>query len=135
MESNDLSEGEELSREACFEKFYTSFKYHLVDDQQKKEQFKSLIKYMISHGVIRAKMYEDGKVVYSCNKNLITKSEFYCLMANVYVHFFGTSLAMKMFIIIFCGLFDHNEKEIRSVYVTMRRYRNKEIPVSYTKFF
>ena len=135
MESNDLSEGEELSREACYRNFYISFKYHLVDDHQKKEQFKSLIKYMINHDVIRAEKYEQGKVVYSYNKNLITKSEFYCLMANVYVHVFGTSLAMKMFIIIVCALFDHDETKRESIYMAIKRHKNNKIPVPYTNFF
>ena len=66
---------------------------------------------------------------------LCSTSDFYSLIANIYVHFFGTSMAMKMFINIGCALFDHDEKEHRSIYVTMRRYRYKELPASYTKYF
>ena len=135
MESNDLSEGEELSREMCFKHLCITFKYYLTNDPEKNQKFRSLIEHIVNKGVIQAVMIDKVKVVFFYNKNLITKSDFYSLIANIYVHFFGTSMAMKMFINIGCALFDHDEKEHRSIYVTMRRYRYKELPASYTKYF
>ena len=135
MENNYLSEGEELSKETCFKHLYITFKLHLATDPDKKEKFRQLTEYMINENIVGAVKNSKGKVVFFYNKNLITKREFYCLLANVYVRFFGTSLAMKMYVSIGCALFDHDIKELRSIYVTMRRYRYKEPPELYTKYF
>jgi len=135
MENNYLSEGEELSKETCFKHLYITFKLHLATDPDKKEKFRLLTEYMINENIVGAVKNSKGKVVFFYNKKLITKREFYCLLANVYVRFFGTSLAMKMYVSIGCALFDHDIKELRSIYVTMRRYRYKEPPELYTKYF
>jgi len=135
MENNYLSEGEELSKETCFKHLYITFKLHLATDPDKNEKFRLLTEYMINENIVGAVKNSKGKVVFFYNKNLITKREFYCLLANVYVRFFGTSLAMKMYVSIGCALFDHDIKELRSIYVTMRRYRYKEPPELYTKYF
>ena len=135
MENNYLFEGEPLSKETCFKHLYITFKLHLATDPDKNEKFRLLTEYMINENIVGAVKNSKGKVVFFYNKNLITKREFYCLLANVYVRFFGTSLAMKMYVSIGCGLFDHDIKELRSIYVTMRRYRYKEPPELYTKYF
>ena len=135
MENNYLSEGEGLSKETCFKHLYITFKLHLATDPDKNEKFRLLTEYMINENIVGAVKNSKGKVVFFYNKNLITKREFYCLLANVYVRFFGTSLAMKMYVSIGCALFDHDIKELRSIYVTMRRYRYKEPPELYTKYF
>jgi hypothetical protein len=135
MENNYLFEGEPLSKETCFKHLYITFKLHLATDPDKNEKFRLLTEYMINENIVGAVKNSKGKVVFFYNKNLITKREFYCLLANVYVRFFGTSLAMKMYVSIGCALFDHDIKELRSIYVTMRRYRYKEPPELYTKYF
>ncbi len=135
MENNNLSEGEELSKETCFKHLCITFKTYLANNPEKNEKFRLLTEYMVNEDIVGAVKNSKGKMVFFYNKNLITKKEFYCLMANIYVRFFGTSLAMKMYVCIGCGLFDHDTKDLRSIYVTMRRYRYKEPPELYTKYF
>jgi hypothetical protein len=135
MESNNLCGGEELSMETCFKHLYITFKSYLVTDPEKDEKFRLLTGNMINQGVIRAVRHDQGKIEFFYNKNLITKSEFLCLLANVYVRFFGTSLAMKTYVSIGCVLFDCSGKKKDSIYMAMKRHKNNEIPVPYTKFF
>mgnify|MGYP003391049896 CR=1 FL=1 len=135
MENNYLSEGEELSKETCFKHLYITFKLHLATDPDKKEKFRLLTEYMINENIVGAVKNSKGKVVFFYNKNLITKREFYCLLANVYVRFFGTSLAMKMYVSIGCALFDCVGKKKDSIYMALKIHKNNEIPTPYTKFF
>ena len=71
MESNDLSEGEELSREMCFKHLCITFKYYLTNDPEKNQKFRSLIEHIVNKGVIQAVMFDKVKVVFFYNKNLL----------------------------------------------------------------
>jgi len=135
MENNYLSEGEELSKETCFKHLYITFKLHLATDPDKNEKFRLLTEYMINENIVGAVKNSKGKVVFFYNKNLITKREFYCLLANVYVRFFGTSLAMKMYVSIGCALFDCAGKKNDSIYRALKRHKDRIPPASYTIFF
>ena len=135
MENNNLSEGEELSKETCFKHLCITFKTYLANNPEKNEKFRLLTEYMVNENIVGAVKNSKGKVVFFYNKNLITKSDFYCLMANVYVRFFGTSLAMKMYLCIGCILFDCTGQKKDSIYMALKRHKNNEIPAPYTKFF
>ena len=135
MESDNLCEGEELPKETCIRNLYTPFKLHLATDPDKNDRFRLLTEYMVNENIVGAVKNSKGKVVFFYNKNLITKSDFYCLMANVYVRFFGTSLAMKMYLCIGCILFDCTGQKKDSIYMALKRHKNNEIPAPYTKFF
>ena len=135
MESNNLSESEELPKETCIRNLYTPFKLHLATDPDKNERFRLLTEYMVNEDILGAVKDSKGKVVFFYNKNLITKSDFYCLMANVYVRFFGTSLAMKTYVGIGCILFDCNGKKNDSIYRALKRHKDQIPPSSYTNFF
>src|SRR5574344_272275 len=129
MERNNLSEGEELSKEACFKHLYITFESYLVSDSEKDEKFRLLTDYMIRQGVICAVRFAKGKMVFFYNKNLITKREFYDLISNVYSRFFAGNLPMNIFINIGCALFDCAGKKQDSIYMALKRHKNNEIPV------
>jgi hypothetical protein len=135
MENNNLSEGEPLSKETCFKHLYITFKSHLVNDQKKKEKFRSLTEFVVNKGIVQAVKYANGKVVFFYNKNLIPKSEFYDFISNVYSRFFAVNLPMNIFVNIGCFLFDCAGKKKDSIYMALKRHKNNEIPAPYTKFF
>ena len=135
MESDYLSEGEELPKETCFKHLCITFKTYLANNPEKNEKFRLLTEYMVNEDIVGAVKNSKGKMVFFYNKNLITKSEFICLLANIYVRFFGTSLAMKTYVGIGCVLFGCNGKKNDSIYRALERHKDHIPPSSYTNFF
>ncbi len=135
MESNNSSEGEELSRKACFNFLCVTFNLYLKNDPEKNRKFRSLTEYIVNKGIIGAVQYSKNKVVFFHNKNLISKSDSYDLISNIYSRFFAGILPMNTFVFIGCALFDCYGKKEDTIYMALKRHKNNEIPVPYTKFF
>jgi hypothetical protein len=79
MEKNDLSEGEELSKETCFDILCTTFRLYLINNTEKFNKFRSLTEYIVSHGVVGAVRHSKSKVVFFYDKNHMSKTESYDL--------------------------------------------------------
>jgi hypothetical protein len=135
MESNNLSDGEELSKEACFNLLCITFKYYLKKYPEKNRKFRSLTEYIVNKGIIWAVRYSKNNVVFFYNKNLISKSDSYDLLSNIYSRFFAGILSMNTFIYIGCGLFDCYGKKQESICRALKRHKDRILPATYTKFF
>ena len=135
MENSDLSEGEELSREMCFELLCTMFKYYLTNNPEKNLRFRLLTEYIVNEGIIRAVRHSKSKVVFFYDKNHMTKTESYDLLSNIYSRFFAGIISMNTFLYLGCSLFDCYEKKKDSIYMALKRHKTHEIPTPYTNFF
>ena len=135
MKSYDLSEGEELSKETCFDILCTTFRLYLINNTEKFNKFRSLTEYIVSHGVVGAVRHSKSKVVFFYNKNQMTKTESYDLLSNIYSRFFAGIISMNTFLYLGCSLFDCYETKKDSIYMALKRHKNHEIPIPYTNFF
>jgi len=135
MEKNDLSEGEILSKETCFDLLCATFKFYMTKDTEKFNKFRSLTEYIVSHGVVGAVRHSKSKVVFFYDKNHMTKTESYDLLSNIYSRFFAGIISMNTFLYLGCSLFDCYETKKDSIYMALKRHKNHEIPIPYTNFF
>ena len=135
MESDYLPEGEELSKEMCFDLICATFKYYLTNDTEKFNKFRLLTEYIVNRGVVVAVRYSKSKVVFFHDKNLITKGESYDLISNVYSRFFAGNLPMNIFVDLGCSLFDCYGKKNETIYRALKRHKAQVPPPSYTNFF
>ncbi len=136
MENSDLSEGEELSREMCFELLCTMFKYYLTNNPEKNLRFRLLTEYIVNEGIIRAVRHSKSKVVFFYDKNHMTKTESYDLLSNIYSRFFAGNMPMNNFVSLGCKLFDcYEKKKIDTIYRALKRHKAQVPPPSYTNFF
>ncbi len=135
MEKNDLSEGEELSKETCFDILCTTFRLYLINNTEKFNKFRSLTEYIVSHGVVGAVRHSKSKVVFFYNKNQMTKTESYDLLSNIYSRFFAGIISMNTFLYLGCSLFDCYETKKDSICRALKRHKAQVPPPSYTNFF
>ena len=136
MKSNDLSEGEELSREACYKHLYITFNYYLTNNPEKVQKFWSLMEFVVNHGVVGAIKYSKSRVVFFYDKNHMTKTETYDLLSNIYFRFFAGNMPMNMFVDLGCKMFDcYEKKKIDTIYRALKRHKAQVPPPSYTNFF
>ena len=135
MEKNDLSEGEILSKETCFDLLCATFKFYMTKDTEKFNKFRSLTEYIVSHGVVGAVRHSKSKVVFFYDKNHMTKTESYDLLSNIYSRFFAGIISMNTFLYLGCSLFDCCGKKKDSISRALKRHKAQVPPPSYTNFF
>lgn len=125
MESNYLSEGEELSKEACFKHLYISLTPSLTENEEKIESFKSKTYQLIDNGVIYGLRLDEYKTILLFNRNKISKNELYDLLCDVYLLYFSENISLFAFIKTGCSLFYHPYKSLSSLYDSIRKHKSK----------
>ena len=127
MKSNDLSEGEELSREACFNHLYVTFTPSLTENEERIESFKTKIFQLINTGVIYGLRLDSYKIILMFNQNKITKIESYDLLCEVYILYFSESISLFTFLKTIYSLFYHYHKSLTSLYDSIRKHKSKKV--------
>ena len=127
MKSVNLSEGEELSKEACFNHLYISLTPALTENEEKIESFNSKIFQLIDSGVIYGLRLDEYKTILLFNRNKISKNELYDLLCDVYLLCFSENISLFAFIKAGCSLFYHPYKSISSLYDSIRKHKSKSI--------
>ena len=127
MENIDLSEGERLSREACFNHLYVTFTPSLTENEEKIESFKSKIWQLINTGVIYGLRLDSYKFILMFNQNKISKIELYDLLCEVYILYFSESISLFAFIKAIYSLFYHAHKSLTSIYDSIRKHKSKKV--------
>jgi len=130
MESNNLSVGEELSREMCFKHLYITFTPSLTENEAKRESFKSKVFQLIDTGVIYGLRQDAYKIILMFNRNKISKNELYDLISDVYILYFSENISLSAFIKTGYSLFYHHHKSLTSLYDSIRKHKSKKAVIS-----
>jgi hypothetical protein len=127
MKSKNLSEGEELSKEACFKYLYVTFTPSLTENEVKREAFKSHMSQLLDSGIIYGLLLDDYTVILKFNRNKLSKNELYDLVSDVYTRYFSETISLYSFIKTICSLFNHHHKSVISVYDSIRKHKSKRM--------
>ena len=127
MESDYLSEGEELPKETCFKHLCITLNPSLTENEVKRESFKSQMSQLLDSGIIYGLSLDDDMVILLFNHNKISKYELYDLLGDIYTMYFSESISLFAFIKIGCSLFYHHHKSVTSVYDSIRKHKSKRM--------
>jgi hypothetical protein len=133
METNCI-DSKKISHEASFKHLFITFKGFLTEDPKKREKFKALIRFMIEREFIISQRVGEDRLIFTYDKNKLSKSELYNLLMCIFVRNFSENMPLNTFVRVGCTLFEHGEKSPKSIYASLRRHRNNDIHPLFSEY-